>query len=71
MSPRGIQPDHSILSGEEQDSILIEGSDPEGGIIINQAPKEEIFTMVVVKFSDRVEGSGDNIDAPSCTGIYK
>ena len=27
--------------------------------------------MVVVKWSDKVEGSGDNIDAPLCGGLYK
>ena len=27
--------------------------------------------MVVVKWSDKVEGSGDNIDSPLCGGLYK
>ena len=27
--------------------------------------------MVVVKWSDKVEGSGDNVDAPLCGGLYK
>ena len=27
--------------------------------------------MVVVKWSDKVEGSGNNIDAPLCGGLYK
>ena len=27
--------------------------------------------MVVVKWSDKVEGSGDNIDLPLCGGLYK
>ena len=27
--------------------------------------------MVVVKWSDRLEGSGDNIEAPLCVGLYK
>ena len=27
--------------------------------------------MVVVKLSDMVLGSGDNIDAPLCGGLYK
>ena len=27
--------------------------------------------MVVVKWSDKVEGNGDNIDSPLCTGLYK
>ena len=27
--------------------------------------------MVVVKWSDKVEGSGDDIDLPLCGGLYK
>ena len=27
--------------------------------------------MVVVKWSDNVEGSRDNIDSPLCDGLYK
>ena len=27
--------------------------------------------MVVVKWSDKGEGSGENIDAPLCGGLYK
>ena len=27
--------------------------------------------MVVVKWSDKVEGSGDNIDLPLYSGLYK
>ena len=27
--------------------------------------------MVVVKWSDKVEGSGDDIDQPLCGGLYK
>ena len=27
--------------------------------------------MVVVKWSDKVEGSGDNIYSPLCGGLYK
>ena len=44
---------------------------PEGAIISNQDPEEEISTMVVVKWSDKVEGSGDGIDSPLCGGLYK
>ena len=44
---------------------------PEGEIIINQAPEREISTMVVVKRSDKVEGSGDNIDATLCRRLCK
>ena len=46
--------------------IQIEGSDIKREIIRNQAPEGEISTMVVVKFSDKAEGSRDNIDDPSC-----
>ena len=27
--------------------------------------------MVVIKWSDKVEGSGDDIDSPRCGGLYK
>ena len=27
--------------------------------------------MVVVKWSEKVEGSGDNIDSPLCGGLYR
>ena len=27
--------------------------------------------MVVVKWSDNLEGTGDNIDSPLCSGLYK
>ena len=44
---------------------------PEGAIISNIAPEGEISTMVVIKWSEKVEGSGDNIDSPLCGGLYK
>ena len=56
---------------EKQEYIQIEDSAPEGVIISNQAPEEETSTMVVVKWSDKVEGSGDDIDSPLCGGLYK
>ena len=37
---------------------------PEGSIISNKGPEEEASKMVVIKFSDKVEGSGDNIYSP-------
>ena len=37
----------------------------------NQAPEGETYTMVVVNWSDKVEGFGDNIDFPLCGGLYK
>ena len=56
---------------EEQESIQMEDSDPEGEIIRDQASEGETSTMVVVKWSDKVEGSGDNIYSPLCGGLYK
>ena len=44
---------------------------PEEAIISNQAIGGEISIMVVVKWSDKVEGSGDNIYAPLCGVLYK
>ena len=68
--PRGSQPDHGLLSEEEkQESIQIEDSDSGGAIITNQAPEGVTSTMAVVKWSDKVEGSGDNIDTP-CAADY-
>ena len=62
LSPRGSQSVHGFFSEEEkQESIRIEDSAPEG----------ETSTMVVVKWSDKVEGSGDNIDSPLCGGLCK
>ena len=46
-------------------------SAPEGAIIINQAPKGETSTMIIIKWSEKVEGSEDNIDSPLCGGLYK
>ena len=37
----------------------------------NQATEGGTSTMVVVKCSDKVEGSGDNIYSPLCGGLYK
>ena len=72
MSPRGSQSDHGFFSEEEkQQSIQTEDSAPEGAIISNQAPEGETSTMVVVKWSEKVEGSGDDIASPLCGGLYK
>ena len=49
---------------EKQESIQIEDSAPEGAIIRNQAPELETSTMVAVKWLEKSEGSGDNIDSP-------
>ena len=70
--PRGSQPDRSFFSEEDkQESIQIEDLTPEGEIISNQAPEVGTSTMVVVKWSDKVEGYGDYIYAPLCCGLYK
>ena len=72
MSPRGSQSVHGFFSEEEnQESIRIEDSAPEGARINNQAPEGKTSTMVVVKWSDKVEGSGDDTDSPLCGGLYK
>ena len=72
LSPRGSQSVHGFFSEEDkQESILMEDSDPEGEMISNQAPEEETSKTVVIKWSDKVEGSGDNIDSPMCGGLYK
>ena len=53
---------HGFFSEEDkQEYIRTENSAPEGAIITNQAPERETSTMLVVKCSDKVEGSGDNI----------
>ena len=65
LSPRGSQSVHGFFSEEEkQQSTQTENSAPEGAIISNQAPERETSTMVVVKWSDKVEGYGDDIFAP-------
>ena len=72
LSPRGSQSVHSFLYGKDkQDYIWIEYLATEGAIIINQAPEGGISTMVVVKFSNKAEGSGYNIESPLCSGFYK
>ena len=72
LSPRGSQPDSDLFSEEDkQEPLQIEYLAPEGALISNQAPQGETSTMVVVKWSDKVEGSGDNIDAQLCGKLYK
>ena len=70
-SPRGSQPVRGFLSKEEnQESIRIEDSAPEGSIISNQYPEGGTYTMLDVKLSDKVEGSGDNIYSPLCGVLH-
>ena len=72
MSLRGSQPDHGFLyGGGKKEFIQIEDSYPEGAILSIQATEVGTSTMVVVKCSDKVEESGDNIDAPLCGLLYK
>ena len=72
LSPRGSLSVHGFFSEEEkQYSIRMEDSASEGAIMSNQAPEGGTSTMVVVKWSDKLEGSGDNIYLPLCGGLYK
>ena len=72
MYPRESQSVHIFFSEEDKkESIRIENSAPEGERISNQATDGETSTMVVVKWSDKVEGYGDDIDSPLCGGLYK
>ena len=72
LSPRGSESVHSLFSEEEnQESIHIEDAAPEGAIISNQALEVETSTMIVIKCSEKLEGSRDNIESPLCGGLYK
>ena len=72
LSPRGIQSVHGFFSEKEkQQSIQTEDSAPEGAIISNTAPEGDTARMVIDKWSDKVEGSGDDIVSPLCSGLYK
>ena len=72
MYPRWIEPDGGFFSKEEkQEFIQIEDLAPEGAITSNQAPEAVTSTMVFVKWSDKLEGSGDNIASTLCGGLYK
>ena len=72
LSPRGSQYVCGFFSEDKRkDSIWIEDSAPEGAIISNQYIEGGKSTMVVVKWSDKVEGSVDNIDSPLCSGLNK
>ena len=71
LSPRVSQYLHGFFSEEEkQESIQTEDLSPEGARISNQAPEGEKSTMLVVKWLDKVEGYGENIDSPLCGGLY-
>ena len=70
--PRGSQSVHGFFSEEQkQESICIECYAPEGSIIRNQYPEGGTSTTLVIKWSEKMEGFGDNIDSPLCGGLYK
>ena len=72
LSPRGSQSVHGFFTEEKkQEYIRMEDLAPEVEMIGNEAPEEEASKMVVIKWPDKVEGSGDNIDSPLCSGLYK
>ena len=72
LSPRGSQSVHGFFYEEEkQDSIQIEDPAPEGAMISNIDPEGETSIMVIIKWLEKVEGSGDNIYSPLCGGLYK
>ena len=55
LSPIGSQSVHGFFTEEEkQESIRTEDSAPEGAKTIKKAPEGETYTMVVVKWSDKV-----------------
>ena len=72
LSPRGGQSVHSFFSEEDkQESTCMKYSDLEEAMISNESPKEESSKIVVIRWSDKVEGSVDNIYSPLCGGLYK
>ena len=72
MSLKESQYVHGLLYEEDkQESIWIEHSDPEGAIIIKQAPEGGTSTILFNKWSEKVEGYGDNMNSPLCGGLYK
>ena len=71
LSPRGSQYVHGFFYEEEkQQYIQIEYSAPEGAIISNQAPEGGTSKVIVIKWSEKAEGSEDNINSPLCGGLY-
>ena len=72
MSLRGRQTNCSLFSEEDNNKFKqIKGLAQEGATTRNQASYVEIFMMVFVKGSDKLEGSGYKIYALSCGGLYK
>ena len=72
MSPRGSQTIHGLFYEEaKQESAQMESSAPAGATKTSQNPERAISNMVVVKWSDKVEGMGEKIYDPLCGGLYK
>ena len=72
LSPRGSQSVHGFFYEEEkQESTQIENSASEGETISNQDLERGTSTMIVIKWLENVEGSGDNIYSPLSGGLYK
>ena len=72
MYPRGTKYVHGFFYEEDkQESIRIEYSALEGSIITKQAPEGGTSAMEVIKWSENVKGSGDNIYSTLCGGLYK
>ena len=71
LSPRESQSVHGFFSeNEKQESIRIEDLAPDGTIITNQYPEGGTSTMLVIKWSEKLEGSGENIYSPLCGVLY-
>ena len=72
MYPRWIQSVHGFFSEEDkQESIRIEYVAPDVAITSNQDPEGGTSTMVVIKWSEKIEESEENIYSPLCGGLYK
>ena len=71
VSKRGSICSQFLSEEGNQEYIHIEDAAPEGAIMSNQDLEIETSTMVVVKWSDKVEGSGDHKESRLCGGLYK
>ena len=65
--PRGSQSVNGFFFEEQkQESIRMVYLAPEGAMKSNQAPEEEESKMVVIKWLNKAEGSGEHIDSFLC-----
>ena len=65
LSPRGSQPVHNLFSKEGESRVYTDGvSGFRGSNDKQQSSRGRSILMVVIKWSDKVEGYGDNIDSP-------